>query len=417
MNLRGQKLSELGIIETEETKTLLIDGRVIIRPVFKIPVELLRYNILNGRIFTEVNSLKNKYEIDFDALSQEESNNNIENLIWDTEPNKNKSTLKSIESYGQLEAGVIITDTTVIDGNRRFTCLRKLSRSNPENDNFSYFRAAILDPEEEEISDKEIRKFELSVQFGQEEKVDYNPLNKALSIYNDINNNNIKTKEMADILGETVNSINNKIETIKVLHDYLEFMRSKNDFEIAKKLKVYYALEPLASYIKKKRNSLSQEELEKRKRIYFSYLTFVKFELPTQDLRNKLINKVFANPKFYEVFVKDFSKNYSEIVFENVKTFENIEPEDKYQKINEFKVSEDSTRLSRLLSDIVSQIDIEENLIAPVETLQKVLSYLRTIDVRIYQEIGKSEILSEINQLLDEVIDLSENLRDQSVND
>ena len=413
MNLRGQELSEWGIIETEETKSLLIDKRVIVRPVFNIPIELLRYNILNGRIFTEVNSLRSNDEIDFDSLSLEESNNNIENLIWDTDPAKNKSTMSSIEDYGQLEAGVILVNGTVIDGNRRFTCLRRLNRSNPDDEKYSYFRAVILDPEQEEISDTEIRKFELSVQFGQEEKVDYNPLNKALSIYFDITNKAIKTKEMAEILGESVNVINNRIETVKVLYDYLNFMRSNDDFEIAKRLKVYYALEPLASYVKKKRKSLSEEELEKRKRIYFSYLTFVKLELPTQDLRNKLIKKVFSSPKFYEEFEAEFSNKYAEIVYENTKALENLDLEEKLQFISDFKSSDNSQKISRLLTDVVNRIDIEDNLIAPIETLQKVISYLKNIDIRIYEEIGKSDILREIHQLLDEVIEISENLRDQ----
>jgi len=417
MNLKEKELKEYGIIETDETKILLIGGKKLVLPVFKIPIHLLKYNVLNGRIYTEVQNLRNKYDVDFDSLNQEEANNNIENLIWDTEPAKNKSTLQSIEDFGQLEAGVILSDTTVIDGNRRFTCLRRLNRSNEESGEFAYFRASILDPDQENIGKKDIRKFELSVQFGQQEKVDYDPLNKALSIYNDIKENDIQIKEMSEILNEPVTSINNKIETINVLHDYLEFVHSNNDYEIAKKLKVYYALEPLSAYVKKKKNSLSEDDLEKRKRIYFSYLTFVKFELPTQDLRNKLVNKVFSRPNFYEKFTDDFSKLGAEVIYQQVSSFMNIETDEKIEKINEFKKSEESAQISRILSDIVSQIDIADNLVAPVETLNKVLNLLKSIDLRVYKDIGKSDILDEIYNLLDQVIEISEYLRENGNNE
>jgi len=417
MNLKDQNLKDYGIIETEETKKLLIGGKVLVLPVFKIPIELLSYNILNGRIYTEVKSLNAQDNVDFDSLSKDEVNNNIENLIWDTEPGKNKETLKSIESYGQLEAGVILSDTTVIDGNRRFTCLRRLNRANEDNDKYSYFRGAILDPEEENIGKKEIRKFELSVQFGQQEKVDYDPLNKALSIYNDITENDIQIKEMSEILNESVSSINNKLITIDTLHDYLEFMKSSGDYELAKKLKVYYALEPLAGYIKKKKSSLSENDLEKRKKIYFSYLTFVKFELPTQDLRNKLVKKIYSSPKYYEKFNEAFSQKSAQILHEKVSSLGNLDTEEKIDKITEFKLTEESFQASRILSDIVSQIDIEENLVAPVDTLNKVISHLKTIDLRVYQEIEKSEILDEIKTLLDEIIELSEELRKVSNNE
>lgn len=417
MNLKNQELKDFGIIETEETKKLLIGGKILVLPVFKIPIELLKYNILNGRIYTEVQNLRNKHEVDFENLSQEEANNNIENLIWDTEPIKNKATLQSIESYGQLEAGVILTDTTVIDGNRRFTCLRRLNRGSEGSGEFAYFRAAILDPDQEKIGKKEIRKFELSVQFGQQEKVDYDPLNKALSIYNDIKENEIQIKEMSEILGEPVTSINNKIETINALHDYLQFLKSSDDYELAKKMKVYYALEPIAAYVKKKKNSISEDDLEKRKRIYFSYLTFVKFELPTQDLRNKLVNKVFSRPKYYEKFNEEFSENSADIIHKQISNFPNIETDEKIELINEFKKTEESSQISRILSDIVSQIDIEDNLVAPVETLNKVLNLLKTIDLRVYKEIDKSDILEEIYNLLDQVVEISEYLKDKNNND
>ena len=67
---------------------------------------------------------------------------------------------------GQREAGVVLPDGRVIDGNRRFTCLRKLHREYPNDEKFSYFLAAIIRVDGQQITNKLLKEWFLySVRF------------------------------------------------------------------------------------------------------------------------------------------------------------------------------------------------------------------------------------------------------------
>lgn len=60
----------------------------------------------------------------------------------------------------QREPGVVLSDGRIIDGNRRYTCLRKLSE---KNDRFKYFEAVILERNIENNA-KQIKMLELFIQ-------------------------------------------------------------------------------------------------------------------------------------------------------------------------------------------------------------------------------------------------------------
>lgn len=65
-------------------------------------------------------------------------NNIIQDFITKSNPDKLRQTEKNIELIGQQKYGVVLTDGRIIDGNRRFSCLRNLSR---KSDNFNYFES------------------------------------------------------------------------------------------------------------------------------------------------------------------------------------------------------------------------------------------------------------------------------------
>lgn len=65
------------------------------------------------------------------------------------------------------EPGVVLNGGRIIDGNRRYTCLRMLES---ESDEFGYFEAVILDFSIES-NEKEIKTLELSIQHGEEKKL------------------------------------------------------------------------------------------------------------------------------------------------------------------------------------------------------------------------------------------------------
>ena len=72
---------------------------------------------------------------DLSKVNEEEIESKIEEIIWSNNKDSNKETLESIKKFGQLVVGVVLQDGTVLDGNRRFTALRKLSREKSNQDN------------------------------------------------------------------------------------------------------------------------------------------------------------------------------------------------------------------------------------------------------------------------------------------
>lgn len=121
----------------------------------------------------EINKLKADGEINLSDLEYndvEEYNKEIENLIWNSDVERNEVTKNDIERWTQQTPGVVLSDGTVVDGNRRFTCLRRLHAEYPEDERFSFFDAAILFMDDGTITRKDLKSYELRVQFGKDEK-------------------------------------------------------------------------------------------------------------------------------------------------------------------------------------------------------------------------------------------------------
>lgn len=77
---------------------------------------------------------------------------------------------------------MVTNDGIVVDGNRRFTCLKQLYAETKE-DKYFYFLASVLDGK---LNKKEIKKPELNLQHAEEEKVKYNTIDLLVGIYNEV---------------------------------------------------------------------------------------------------------------------------------------------------------------------------------------------------------------------------------------
>ena len=143
-------------LEIIGTKKISIGGQTKNENVYRIPLNLLYYNDQNGRIGT----LISKYESENGIISDlplEEYNLKIEKFIVESDKGKFNETKKNIRDLSQVEPGVVLSDGRVIDGNRRFTCLRQLARETG-NQKYNYFEAVILDQNTSEKSIKIQRK-------------------------------------------------------------------------------------------------------------------------------------------------------------------------------------------------------------------------------------------------------------------
>lgn len=239
------------------TKKMNIKGQVRHMDVYRIPIDRLYYNDKNDRIATWISKYEsengNIRNLDINAY-----NDKIQEYIIKSDKQKFATTKNNIKNFSQLEPGVVFIDGRVIDGNRRFTCLRKLFQDTGDQ-SFAYFDAVILS---NEISEKEIKLMELVLQHGQEGKVDYNPIEKLVGIYRDIIKDKLfDVKEYAKSIDAKESDVEKSVQLAGLMEDFLEYINAPEQFYIARELEIDGPLNEI--YNIKKRIGSDEEKWEK----------------------------------------------------------------------------------------------------------------------------------------------------------
>lgn len=260
MNLNTLIAEGVDVRETGARYKLVIDGKPQMFPVYSIKLDLLRYNVQNDRIASWISRYKAENgEHSLDNVDTEAFNTIIEGFIVDSNRDAIEKTQKSIELRSQERPGVVLADGLVIDGNRRLTCLRRLSRENPT---FGWFEAVIL-PESLGNDPKKIKMLELSIQHGEEEKVGYDPVDRLVGIYNDVISSNLLSKEeYAQCIDVEVKDLEREIQKAGYMNDFLEFANAKDQFHLARELKIAGVINELNLVLKRCKSDQQEEEVK-----------------------------------------------------------------------------------------------------------------------------------------------------------
>lgn len=179
-----KKIKDFG--EQVGTYPIYYKGDIRNMPVYEIPINLLRFNYLNGRIGTEVIEFTQVNGTDLKELSVDDVNEKIHNWIWEKSKADNENTLKDIRDKKQIIPGIITRDGIVVDGNRRFMIARKLNKEGLNRQ----FRAIILDDTYSDGGEKEfqIKRLEAEIQMGQDEKVSYGAIEPYIRVMDFVDN-------------------------------------------------------------------------------------------------------------------------------------------------------------------------------------------------------------------------------------
>lgn len=390
------------LIPTDETRTELIGQKKTTLPVFKIPINLLKYNQSNGRIYLSISELKN--EKNLNDLTLNEYNDEVEKLIWESNIEKNELTKISIFNHDQLNAGIVLDDGTVVDGNRRFTCIRRLNKEYPDDERFKYFRSVILKTiGEDKISQKELKTLELTVQYGQEKQLDYDIVNYAFSIYDNVVNGGFTTKEIADTVNKDENTIKTYIRTVDLINEFLDYFNQSGNIHIIRELALFFPMTALTGYLKNSKyvNGLTELDITKRKHLFFNYLAGGRFELPQQEFRDKMIKNIFVEPASFNELEKNYEDNYSEDLFFSLN--EIPKNEDFVSAVKNFRASEISKEMVSDYKALNDRVIIRKEVDAPLKTLKAIISLLKTINIEPYlitqNTTSKEKLISIAAQL------------------
>ena len=183
MNLLTEGITIGAVIKTDRATKLTVDGLTDTYVIYQVRLDYLYFNDQNDRIATWISQYKAENGITSISMEDVDKYNDIiQGFITKSNPDKLKQTEKNIELIGQQKYGVVITDGRIIDGNRRFSCLRNLSK---KSNKFNYFETVILKRDYEHNA-KQIKMLELQVQIGEEARVDYNPIDRLVGVYRDL---------------------------------------------------------------------------------------------------------------------------------------------------------------------------------------------------------------------------------------
>ncbi len=207
-------------------------------PVYRVKINELHYNEDNGRIATWISTYtSNKDNKELTSLSREEFNDIIEGFI--RKANKEeamKELINDIKKKTQLNPGVILTDGTIVSGNRRFTALRNLYRENCD-EKYEYFDCFIVDAPDTKDKFEFVKLIETKTQFSVVTEQDYDPIDRLVTIYKYLIDPETKiwsVKDYAKKIGIKERDAENLYFRASIMVDYLKYMGRAGEFHVAR---------------------------------------------------------------------------------------------------------------------------------------------------------------------------------------
>lgn len=239
---------------TDNINSIRVNGQNQDQRVYEVRIDKLHYNVQNGRIATFIS----RFQMERGELPQDmdERDTLIERMIEEDNPSRLRTTKFDIKNKGQQEVAIILSNGTVIDGNRRFTCLRMLSRDEAS----SRFLRCYIFPDT--YDEKAIKGLELEIQLGRDEKVDYDPISRLVDINAWVNGGKMTAEEYGAHANISKGDMKKYLKQIEVMNDFLELINAPGAYHIAQDLKLQGIVESLAPKLQKCKNDDDRQDME-----------------------------------------------------------------------------------------------------------------------------------------------------------
>ena len=385
--------------------------------VYEVPIELLRFNYVNGRIGTEVREFEMISGANLDQLPIDEINDKIHNWIWKKSESENKKTLRDIRDKRQIIPGVITRDGIIVDGNRRFMIARKLNEEGLNRQ----FLTVILEDTYEDGGDNElqIKKLETEIQLGQDEKVKYGAIEPYIKIMDFVDNYiEVKSPKMSyDELARLMGIKDDKlVKTMyrrgKMMLEYLDYIDFPEMFSRLQNTEdLFIQLEKIYRLYKNEKGSagwdFDDNDIEDYKTCGFELIRWnynaskdKKGDWEAKKLRDKYFKNsatktIFSNPKIWS----DFNNNMEDIEdveipsLKEIAQSDNLSEADAAKKIDKIWADKTSPIFKKALGAAESRIRDKENTNQPEKFINDALNKLENlINEDLFASTGKIEI-------------------------
>lgn len=391
--LLTEGINDKNVLLSETTKKLTIDGQTKYYSVYKIKLDILYYNDKNGRISTWMSQ-----QGSIDSSDRERYNSVIGGFIEASNPDALKKTKNNIKVVDQQEPGVVLNDGRIIDGNRRFTCLRDLARDDAR---FGYFEAVILDYDVEKHS-KRIKELELQLQHGKDKPVDYGAIEHLVEVYQDtIDPGTFTNKEYAKLTDSKLSDVDRDIDKAKLMVEFLEFINAPKQFYIARDLKIDGALHELNLILKRCK---TQDEKEDVKRAVFANIAM----RPEGDMSRyvRKLGKIITSPEDYGPFIEK-QIEITERVIEKIDSHGPMTDESIRKELRSDESLQNELRSS--FEEAVGKVESKNIMNRPLAQMEDVRLTLEEVDLKVVENLSRDQLdkmaaeLDEIDKRISEI--------------
>jgi hypothetical protein len=266
---------------------------VKVLPVYKVPINMLAYNIRNGRISSELlakeESLGRKLDPLLDADRKE-----VRKILLEQEPREAELLRADLKEHGQTHPGIITFDGIVINANRRMAVLSAL------HDEFSvpkyeYLAVAVLPPN---VGDVDLWRIEAGLQFAKDFRLAYSAVNELLKLREGMQCGMDAKKIEAALMGRyTDKEVEERIEVLDLIDNYLESIGSPQQYGlVAGNVEKFNSLRNNVVSTVKRKELLDADDLAAL--IETAYAMIKHTDLTHWNIRE--LAKIIANPRAFD---------------------------------------------------------------------------------------------------------------------
>lgn len=380
--------------------------------VYSIPLSILTYNPYNGRIGAEVKS----YERQHHVLDPDNADDIaiIEKFLWDSKPDANERTKKSLLEDHQQRYGIVTADGKIIDGNRRASLLNNIWRdeSIPANtkQHTQFFEAIILPIDADR---KEILRLETTYQMGEDAKVDYGPIEKYLKA-GDLRDEGFSNSEIANFMGVKPKDVSWYLRILDLMNEYLDTYGYTG---------IYTMLEETEDPFQKLESALRgyksggvtkmwgydvESDVSNLKSVAFDYIRLGMDQVDFRDIirkptKNQADASLFANEEIWKQFSEDHFAVVDEITEPSVDDIIRENPDGDLKRMMRARDTAWKDKVGKALNENFNRsrdkLNNKQQAAEPMKLLQKAFSALSAVDTTqasFKEDSGVEEYLQNI---------------------
>jgi len=392
-------ISKVDDCQLKQFKYSELNGRKVELQAYRLPLDLLCYNIRNGRFAAE---LMEKEESLGRRLNPEkpEDEEIIEELFL-ADKNQKEYLTENLKRLGQIDQGVITHDGRIINGNRRVVILKKLFRSTGE-DKYNYFETYRLPPK---VSHRDLWRIETGIQLSFDLQAKYGPINELFKIKQG-KESNFSYKQIALILGgsNTEDDVKLKLKRLELIEDYLKYVNQPHKYSEAERRNEYFI--NLQKIMKTKAwKSLSTDDQTR-----FLHATYEAIRVMVGHLKLRRLGKPIKDKDAIEMYISEtfgklgisepsIEKELEDTGSDNLDKEEKLirgiikkipqkktmtkrkikKEERKIQKISSLDIKKQKKVLIDVIDNAVELVEVKEEIKKPKKLVYKVNNIIRTL--------------------------------------